>query len=273
MPVWFALNPSERGERRGARDGQRDDRARVEPVEALAALEQRLQRADAERQQREAEEVDARDLAHVTRIGQQPERQRERERAERQVDVEDPRPRQRVRQPAAERGPERRSDHDAHAEDGHGHAEFLGREHFVEHGLRRRQQRAAAQTLHDAPRHELGQRVRVAAEERGDGEQRDRPGEVAAPAEERRQPAGDRQHDHVRHDVAGRHPGDLVQRCAQVPHHVRDRDVHDAGVEQLHDRRQRDRDRDQIAIRVRGSRQGVGRTQRECERGHGATSP
>src|SRR5207249_11167961 len=62
--------------------------------------------------------------------------------------------------------------------------------------------------------------------------------------------AGDRQDDHVRHDVARGHPGDLVQRGAQIPHHVGDRHVHDARVQELEHGRERHRDRDDVLVLV-----------------------
>src|SRR5207248_590567 len=78
------------------------------------------------------------------------------------------------------------------------------------------------------------------------------PREVTAPSEIGGHPPGDREHDDVRDDVARRHPGDLVERRAERAHHVRDRHVHDAGVEDLEDRRQRHGDRDDPAGPVRG---------------------
>src|SRR5437899_6342959 len=47
-----------------------------------------------------------------------------------------------------------------------------------------RSQRAPAQPLDDAPEHQRGERVRVAAEERRDDEDRDRAREVAPPRSE-----------------------------------------------------------------------------------------
>ncbi len=248
--------PYEHRERERADHGVGDDLGRAEPVEALAALEHGLQRADADREQPQADPVHPADALRVARVAQVGQGQQQRDDAEGDVDVEDPRPREHVGDVAAEGGPERGADHDADAEDRHRGAVLAGREHFVEHRLRGREQRAAAQALDDAPGHQLGERVGVAAEERGDGEQRDRAGEVAAAPEERGQPAGDRQHDDVGDDVAGRDPGDLVERGAQVPHHVGDRHVDDAGVDQLHDRGQRYRDRDDVAVRVRIGRGG-----------------
>src|SRR2546427_7866867 len=63
-------------------------------------------------------------------------------------------------------------------------------------------------------------------------------------------------------------PGDLVERRPKVSHHVGNRHVHDAGVEQLQHRRERQRDRDDVAVPVRvgvGAESGYG----QCGGGHG----
>ena len=232
------------------RHGEREDLPRGEPVVTLAALEHRLQRADPDRQQRQTEPIHTPDLLRVTRVAQIREREQERDRPEGQIDVEDPGPGQHVGEPAAKGGAERGTDHHPHAEDRHRGAVLLRGKHLVEHGLGGGQQRAAPQSLHDPPRHERRQGMRVAAKEGGDREQCDRAREIAAAPEEGRQPAGDGQDDHVGHDVAGRDPRDLVERGAEAAHHVRDRHVHDARVEQLEHGSQRDRDRDQVPVPV-----------------------
>src|SRR5262249_49521537 len=63
--------------------------------------------------------------------------------------------------------------------------------------------------------------------------------------EHRREPGRDREHDRVRHEVAGQDPRRLVLARRQAPGDVRDRDVGHARVEELHERRERDGDRDQ----------------------------
>ena len=266
------LVPHERHERRGAHDGIGHDLPRCEPVGALAPLQHGLERAHTQRQQPEADPVHALDLPRIARVPQIGQREQQRRRAERNVDVEDPRPRERVSDVAAERGTERGTNHDADAEDRHRRSIFVWREHFVEHRLGGREQCAAPQTLQDSPQHQLDEGVGVAAEERRDREQRDRAGEIAAAPEIRRQPAGDRQHDDVGDDVARRHPRDLVERRAQVSHHVRNRDVDDAGVDQFHDRRQGHRDRDDVAVRVRIVAHRCAR-RRRAQRGRGHALP
>jgi len=84
----------------------------------------------------------------------------------------------------------------------------------------------------------------VAAEERRDGEQDDRSREVIAASEKGREKRGHRNHDHVGDHISGHHPGDLIERRAEVAHHLRQRDVDDRRIDQLDHRRQDDRDRD-----------------------------
>ena len=217
----------------------------------LAALKADLQRPNADDQERQSLPVHVvghvdvvgglRHVAPGQHAGQDPERQ---------VDVEDPGPGVVVGDPSAERRPEGRADHDAHAEDGHGGAGFLAREDVEEDRLRGGDQRAAADALDHAPEHQVVQRGGVAAEERGQGEEGDGPGVVVAAAEPFGEPAGERQDDDVGHDIAGADPRDFVQRGAEIPHHVRDGHVDDAGVHQLEDARQRDREGDQVARAV-----------------------
>jgi hypothetical protein len=122
---------------------------RAEPVVLLAAVEHDLQRADAEAEQGEAEEIEtvavlAPRLAHE---GQDPD---ESEDADRQVDVEDPAPIVVEGEPAAERRPEDRPD------------QLLGID-VEQHRLRQRHQRRAEHALQQPERHHLRQAAGVAA--------------------------------------------------------------------------------------------------------------
>ena len=89
-----------------------------------------------------------------------------------------------------------------------------------------------------------------------DREDGDRRHEVASPSEAPGEPARHRDHDHVGDDVARDDPGDLVDRRAQVPHHVRERHVHDRRVEDLEDRRQHHAEQHQALARARGATRG-----------------
>ena len=101
--------------------------------------------------------------------------------------------------------------------------------------------------------------MRGAAEETRRREQQDRADEVPLAAEHPAEPTRERHDDDARKDVAGGNPGDFVERRAEVPHHVRERDVDDRVVDDLQQRRQDDRERDDVLMRgASGSRAVVG---------------
>ena len=167
--------------------------------------------------QTEADPVDAAlGLRDVLRIRDERQRHQKGDDADRNVDVEDQRPARVVDDPAAERRPDRRSDHRAHAEDRHRGAAPLRRKRFEENRLRRRLQRAAADALDDAIEDEHPDRARRAAEERRDREERERDRVERLAPEQRGEPTVERHHDDAGEDVAGRDPGDLVDRRAEV---------------------------------------------------------
>ena len=193
-------------------------------------------------------------LGDVLRIRNEGQRHQKRDDADRHVDVEDQRPAGVVDDPAAQRRPDRRADHRAHAEDRHRRAAPLGGKRFEEDRLRRRLQRAAADALNDAIEDEHPNRVRGAAEERRDGEERERDSVEHLAAEQRRQPAVERHDDDVGQNVAGRDPGDLVDRRAEISADRVDRDVDDRGVDDRHDHPEHHGDgdeRDRRALRCR----------------------
>src|SRR5689334_4739642 len=177
-------------------------------------------------------------------------RENRRDDSEWDVDVEDPRPVVIVGDPAAERGTECRADHNADAKTRHAGACFLRRERLIQRRLRGREQRAAADSLDHAPENERQQGMRRAAEERGDRKKRDRSGEIALSAEIGGEPPRHRDDDNVGNDVGSRYPRDLVERRAEVPHHVRDGDVDDRGIDQLQHRRHCYRGGDDVFVRV-----------------------
>jgi hypothetical protein len=90
--------------------------------------------------------------------------------------------------------------------------------------------------------------VRGAAEETCDSEQDDRADEITLAAEELAKPAGERDDYDAGEDVPGGDPRDLVEARAQIPHHVRECDVDDGAVDDLHQRREDYRERDQVFV-------------------------
>ena len=240
----------------------------------LAPLQQDLQAPDPEDEQDQPLPVHpVRHLDVVVRLRHVPPGQHAGEHAERQVDVEDPGPGIVVGDPAAQGRAEGGPDHHAHAEDGHGRAGLA-------RGKTSKRMACAVEISAPPPmpctmrqKTRSCERGRMAAEERCEGEEGDRAGVVVAPPEPLREPAGERQDDDVRHDVAGAHPGDLLERGAEVPHHVRDRDVHDAGVHQLEHARQRDRERDQVPRPVHlGARELLPAAERQGDGTHAGLS-
>jgi hypothetical protein len=103
--------------------------------------------------------------------------------------------------------------------------------------------------LHDSPENECPQRVRRAAKEARDGEDDDRAYEVALAAEEFAEPASERDDDDAGEDVSGGDPRDLVETRPEVPHHVREGDVDDGAVDDLHQRREHHGERDEVLVR------------------------
>ena len=107
---------------------------------------------------------------------------------------------------------------------------------FVHHRLRQRHQGGAEHALQDAEQHDLAQRLRHAAEDRGNGEADDGGDEQPRAAEPRGEEAGRRRHDRRRDDVAGQHPVDLFLAGRHRALHVGQRDIGDGAVERLHQR-------------------------------------
>ena len=208
---------------------------------SCAAVEHHLQGADAERQAQEAEPGE-RHVAAGRRLRHEDREPGGRQDAERQVDEEHPAPRIGVGQPAAERRPHDRPEHDAHAPDRHRRAAPRRRKDVEHHRLAERHQRRAEHALQQAVGDHLLDRQRDAAQHRGDGEAGGADDEQLLAPEARRHPAERRGHDRGGDDVGGQHPVDLVLRRRQRALHVGQGDVGDGRVERLHDRRHHDAD-------------------------------
>ena len=172
---------------------------------------------------------------------------------DRYVDVEVPAPVPIVGNPAAQRGPEDRRDHQAHAPRRHRHLLLFGRKGLHQDGLRGRNHGRARHALREPEQHHLPQRARRAARRRGGDEGRHRGHEIALAAEARGNPAGHRNHDPVGDQVAGDHPGDFVDAGREAALHVRQRDVDDRGIEHLEHGAQHHRERYQPLVRGGGT--------------------
>ena len=97
-------------------------------------------------------------------------------------------------------------------------------------------------------KHHLLEAEGGAAERRGADEADDADHEQPLAADAVGEPAGDRRRDRRGDDIGGQHPGDGVLRRAEARLHVRQRDVGDGRVENLHDHRGHHRDGDQPAV-------------------------
>ena len=150
-----------------ARPGLDDRFPAREPVVLLAAVEAELQRAERDREQREAEHVE---LALVRLgLGHEPRHHQHAQDADRQVDQEHPAPVVIVGQPAAEHRPEDRADHHAAAEQRHRLAVLLARVDVEQRRLGERNDERAADALERAeqrPSRQATSRSRTAPKRR-----------------------------------------------------------------------------------------------------------
>ena len=193
------------------RAGKGDDHVRAEPVVALALVEHELQRAEPDRDQCEADVIDAQSLAEqlpslVLRAGglvDQRAHEEQRNQPHRHVDQKYPVPGIVVGDPAAERRSDHRRDHDRDAVDRKGLAALFRRKRVGKDRLLAGGHAAAAEPLQDAEQHQRLQIPGEAAQQRGERKGRDADHVEALAADHRRQPARDRQHDGVGDEIAG----------------------------------------------------------------------
>ena len=228
----------------------------AEPVVLLALVENDLQAAGPHHEQAEADVVEGAHLGvlDVRRIVDEAADHDDRKNADGNVDVERVAPTPRIGEPAAERGAEHRSHHDAKTVGGHGHGALLDGKTFQQDGLRERLQCAAARALQNARHQNDGQRRRRSAEERRDGEENDARQQEALAAKTPREPIRRGQDDGIGDEVAGKNPGGLRVRRRERTGNVGQRHRGDGGVKHLHEGGQHDRDRDQPWVDTLGER-------------------
>ncbi len=236
-----------------------DNNRRTEPVVLLPLVQNELQRPEPRRQQSEAKVVQLqplpRRLCHlaldVRRILHQSVRQVKTQQRHRHVDEEDPSPVVVIRDPPAQRRPDRRRAHHRQPVQGKCLPPLLRRKRIRQNRLFRRRQPASAGSLNHPEEHQPAQRRRQPAQHGADPEQHHADHvELLAPDEGRQIRRG-RQNNRIRHQVAGQHPGRLVVARAQRPGNMRQRHVGDGGVQHLHKRRQRHRNGDGPLIGAR----------------------
>ena len=157
------------------------------------------------------------------------------QRADRHVDVEHPAPADVLGQPAADDRAEHRPDHHRNAEQRHRRAALFHAVDVEQDALRQRHQGGAEQALQQAEADDLRQRLREAAQHRGDHEAGDRGQQDALAAETVGEVARRRRHDGGRDDVGGQHPVDLVGAGRNAALDIGQRHVGDGRVQRLHD--------------------------------------
>ena len=233
----------ERNEARSGENAERGDDRIAPPVVALAFVEDVLQRAQAQREQSEADEIQ-RQGARLVRISQPHQDDDGRDRTGNHVDEEDVVPRKIIGEPAAQCRTDRRTDDRAHREERLTGTQLVGGKRVAQRGLRGRDEAAAEQALNHAPKNQRRDRIREPAEDRRDREADDRCRVILPAAESHLQPRRERDDDDGRNDVAGHHPGAFVDGRAEIALDDRQRDIDDRGIERLHQRREHDPDRD-----------------------------
>ena len=159
----------ERNQSDAGNDGERENEMRPEPVVLLPLVEHDLQGAHAEGEQTHADVVDlysrARGALHPGRIFDQAIDQKQCQDADRQVDEENPAPGVVVRDPAAQRGPDRRRDDRGDAIEREGQPALLRRKSVRQDRLRHGLQSAAARALQDAKKNDRPQTGRDSAQQ------------------------------------------------------------------------------------------------------------
>ena len=151
-------------------------------------------------------------------------------------------------------------------------AAALGRKAIGEDRLHHRLQPTAERALQRAGHEQDPQARRHGAEDRAKREQGNARHEEAFAAEQLDQPAADREHDRVGNEVRGQHPRTLAVTGAEVAGDVGQRHVRDAGVEDFHERGQRDDHGDHPGVHSRTPRLRYGTHRTRASRSHSATS-
>ena len=244
------LPPGEEDERGGGEDGEGANHGIAEPVFLLTFVEGELQATYAEGDEAETHEIDLEVLGllfsqlEVWRIFDHAVGKIERDEADGDVDKEDPMPVEVVGDPAAEGGADGGGDHDGHAVDGEGLAAFFDGEGVGEDSLFAGGEAAASGSLKDTGEDEKREAGCDAAQERADGEERNAGHVEALASEAVGEPAGDGKNDGAGDEVTGEDPGGLFLAGAEGAGDVREGDVGDRGVEDLHECGKGDSERD-----------------------------
>ena len=249
----------------------------AEPVPFLPFAEQDFPADHGQAEQAKPEGIEALVLpAHggalgleIRRIDDDDPAEKEGEQADGEIEIEDPAPAVVIRDEAAERRPDDGGEQRGDAEDGHGRALFFLREGVEQDALAGGLQAAAGEALQDARGDEHGQARGHAAEDRGERENGDGPEEIIAPPKPHSEPAGDRQHDGIRGQIAGNDPLAVTRRGRKAAGHVAQGHIGDRGIQDLHEGGDDHRERDNPRIENPcDSRRGGRRSGRGGDRVH-----
>ena len=217
----------EQVEARRRQNGHDRDFQGVEPVVALAAVEEELRGADGDGDHDEAGSVESPRRAALLVADRQQDRDAGGE-SERQDQEEGPAPVQQLSHDAAEGRPEDRPEHAAHAPHHHDERLLLPVEAAEQDRLPEREDGRAESALDDTDRDQGLQRIGEAAQHRSAGEAEHGCKQQVALAEFSREPAGQRRGDGGGDEVEGQDPGNLVLRRRERALHLR-QDDGDAG--------------------------------------------
>jgi len=236
-----------------------------EPVIVLAAIEHDLETADAERDQRDADIIDAAAAPalglHPGRILDQRADRQKGDDADRHVDQEHPAPGVIIGDPAAQSRPDDGREDGRDGDHRKGAPALRGLEGIENDRLLIGLQAAAEKPLHQPEDDDLRERGRNAAKEGADREGGDADHEIALAPDHPPEPAGNRQDDAVGDEIGGERPGGVVIARRHRAGDVRQADIDDGGVDDLHERRHGDDDRDRprVGARAPGGVTGGGR--------------
>ena len=160
-------------------------------------------------------------------------------------------PRIRVGQVPADHRPDHRRNNDRDRGQGKRLLPLLRREMIQNNRLLSRLQPAAKEPLQCPEQQDFFEIRRDPAGERSRRERSDANQKIILPPQPPAKRARNRQHDPVRHQIRRQRPGALVAADRQAAGDVRQRNVHDRGVQHFHERAQRDDDRHQPRIGAR----------------------
>ena len=225
----------------------------VEPIFILSLVQDRLQRAQPNRQDEEAEGVNAAafGVADVFRVEDELLDHPQGDQTAGDVDVKDPAPGIIVGEPAAQHRADHGRQHDAHHVGRHGQAPLGGRKTLHQNGLRDGLQRPAAGALHNGSDDQKGKIRSFAASEGSQREDADADHEKALASKQGGKPRGGGQDDGIGNQIARLDPRRLGYRGREIARDILQRDADDGRVEHFDEGRQNHRDRNEPRIDFR----------------------